>query len=68
MSNGTGGTKFQPAVSSETMTKNITDCETVNNNNNQMQTTHGNITATKEICLEGLHCDDNQANISGKLF
>ena len=63
MSNGTGGKTFQPAVSSKTMTKNITDSETAMNNDNQMQTTHGNITAMKEF-----YCDDNQANISGKLF
>ena len=59
---------FQPAVSSGTMTKNVTDSETVMNNNNQMHTTSDNITATKELCLEEFYCDDNQANISGKLF
>ena len=68
MSNGTNGTKFQPAVSSETTKMNITDSETLTNDNNQMKTTHGNITATNEFCLEELHCDDNQSNNNGKLI
>ena len=66
MLNGTVGTKFQPAVSSEITKMNITDSKTALNDYNQMQTTHGNITATKNFCLEELHCDEKQTNINGK--
>ena len=58
---------LHPPVISETTKMNIT-YETVMNDDNQMQITHDNITATKNFCLEELHFDDNQANISGKLF
>ena len=68
MSNGADGTKLKPAVSSETTKMNITDSKTALNDDSQMQTTHDNITATKDFCLEELHCDDKQTNINGKLY
>ena len=68
MLNGTDRTKFKPVVRSDIVTKNMTDSEKTMKNDNQMQTTHDDITTKNEFCLEGLHCDDNQSNNNGKLI
>ena len=67
ISNGKDGMTLHPPVISETTKMNIT-YETVMNDDNQMQITHDNITATKDFCLEEFYCDEKQTNINGKLY
>ena len=62
MPNGTGGTKFQPVSSQETVTR--------NGGQQTVQTQHNVITAMKEYqakSFEELHWDDKQANRNGAL-